>query len=218
MKNILYTTLISIFILSGCNEIDFLKSTKEVNTYPDELKVSENFYIEDTEKNMIPETTTENQKNIEIEKTKEIKKPKNSVKESYEKTVNLYFIGENANYKFEIEKTILNIENNGIAKAIILELLKDNNKLRNGIPEGTKLLSINLKNDTLYVDLSSEIQKNTNLGSVYETMMIYSIVNSLTELENVTYVQFLINGNFHETLSHIDISKPFEKNLNPIGT
>ena len=41
-------------------------------------------------------------------------------------------------------------------------------------------------------------------------MTIYSIVNTLTELDNIQRVQFLIEGQKSESFIHMMINEPFE--------
>ena len=117
----------------------------------------------------------------------------------------------------EIRKTIIslyfkNIETNSLvaeAKCIdVKELYKEpytylinmlitgpeNEKLESAIPEGTKVNSCNLKGNTLYVDLSKEFIDNAPSGIEEESMVVYSIVNTLTELNEVSEIKFLING------------------------
>jgi len=44
-------------------------------------------------------------------------------------------------------------------------------------------------------------------------LTIYSIVNSLTEINSVKKVQFLIDGEkISDCKGHLDFSKPFERN------
>jgi len=70
----------------------------------------------------------------------------------------------------------------------------ENEKLESAIPEGTKVNSCVLKGTTIYVDLSTEFINNAPSGINEESMIIYSIVNTLTELNEVSGVKFLING------------------------
>lgn len=70
----------------------------------------------------------------------------------------------------------------------------ENEKLESPIPEGTKVNSCTLKGNTVYVDLSKEFIDNAPAGIEEESMVVYSIVNSLTELNEVSNVKFLING------------------------
>ena len=70
----------------------------------------------------------------------------------------------------------------------------ENEKLESAIPEGTKVNSCTLKGNTVYVDLSKEFIDNAPSGITEESMVVYSIVNTLTELNEVSGVKFLING------------------------
>ncbi|MBR1443360.1 MAG: GerMN domain-containing protein, partial [Firmicutes bacterium] len=63
-----------------------------------------------------------------------------------------------------------------------------------------------------YVDLSSEFISKQAGSHNTDEMTIYSIVDSLTELENVKKVQFLIEGEKVNDLNgRVDLSKPFER-------
>ncbi len=80
------------------------------------------------------------------------------------------------------------------------------------IPEGTLLNKITVKENTCYVDFSSEfLEKRRNIS---EEVAIYSIVNTLAELSNINKVQFSING--EQVLLYndsIDLGAVFERNL-----
>ena len=43
--------------------------------------------------------------------------------------------------------------------------------------------------------------------------MVYSIVNSLTDLTNINKVQILIDGDINVSLGEFDLSKMYERNL-----
>ena len=74
------------------------------------------------------------------------------------------------------------------------ELLGNPYKLESAIPNETKVNKAELKNDIVYLDLSKEfIEKHIN-GEKEETVTIYSIVNTLTELTEVNGVKILIDG------------------------
>lgn len=129
----------------------------------------------------------------------------------------------------EIRKTIIslyfkNIETNSLiaeAKAIdVKELYQDpytylinmlitgpeSEKLESAIPEGTKVNSCTLKGNTVYVDLSKEFIDNAPSGITEESMTIYSIVNTLTELNEVSGVKILINGEENKAFNDNAIS------------
>lgn len=69
-----------------------------------------------------------------------------------------------------------------------------NEKLQSAIPQGTRVLKTELKGDMVYVDLSKEFIDNHSGGQEAENTTIYAIVNTLTELNEVSSVKILING------------------------
>lgn len=84
----------------------------------------------------------------------------------------------------------------------------ESDKLESAIPENTRVNSCKLVNDTVYVDFSKEFIDNAPTGKSEENLIIASIVNSLTELNEVNSVKFLING--EENLSFNDKQISFE--------
>ena len=68
-----------------------------------------------------------------------------------------------------------------------------NDKLQLLIPEGTKLNTITKDKNTAIIDFSTEF-KNINLGKDQEEKIVYSIVNTLTELAEIDFVKILIDG------------------------
>ncbi len=131
--------------------------------------------------------------------------------------ITLYFGDQQAEYLVP-EKRKIEIEKNPsaelLAEAIITKLIAGpkNQNLSPTIPAQTKLLSLSIKDNIAYVDFSEEIQTKHWGGSAGETMTITSIVDSLTELDEVDKVQILIAGEKQDTLAgHWDISQPLER-------
>lgn len=93
-----------------------------------------------------------------------------------------------------------------------IEGIKDQNLLKT-IPDGTKINSISVKDNTCYLDLSSEfLEKRTDIS---DDVAIYSVVNTLVELSNISRVQFSIDGK--QVLlydDYVNFGEPFESNLN----
>ena len=69
-----------------------------------------------------------------------------------------------------------------------------NEKLQSAIPNETKVLGAELKGDIVYLDLSNEFIENHEGGEKAEQATIKAIVNTLTELNEVSGVRILING------------------------
>ena len=84
-----------------------------------------------------------------------------------------------------------------------------NDKLESPLPEGTKINKTYLNGNTVYVDFSNEFITNAPTGIDEESLIVYSIVNTLTELNEVSSVKILING--AENLSFSDNAMNFKE-------
>lgn len=79
----------------------------------------------------------------------------------------------------------------------LISLLLENpksEKLEKVIAEGTKINKVELKGDIIYLDLSQEFIENQEADPYLEKLSINSIVNTLTELNEVNSVKILIEG------------------------
>ena len=79
-------------------------------------------------------------------------------------------------------------------KCSILKLLLTSRFLHKTLPEGTKLLGTELKGDCLYINFSKEFVDNCLGNEKGRENAIYSIVNTVCELNEVNCVKFLIEG------------------------
>lgn len=80
---------------------------------------------------------------------------------------------------------------------VLIELLiqgPKNDKLKNIIPENTKLINSSLEGECLVLDFSSELLNYNKEDDKAKDNLINSIVNTLTELNEVNKIKFLING------------------------
>lgn len=79
------------------------------------------------------------------------------------------------------------------------------------IDPATNVLSVTTQDGVCYVNLSRDFLNKTS--NVSDEVIVYSLVNSLTELGNVNKVQILIDGSKDESLGAYDFSSQFERNL-----
>lgn len=80
------------------------------------------------------------------------------------------------------------------------------------IPGGTQLRSIFYSQGTFFVDFSKEFSEMHPGGAIEESLTLYSIVNTLTELDRKARVRFLINGLEQETLKgHAGLKNSFSR-------
>lgn len=135
------------------------------------------------------------------------------------KTITLYFSDSQAMYVVAEKREVVLAEGDLLEEVIFNELMKGPTvkDLRSAIPKGTRLLSISTKDGLCTVNLSSEFVDNSPGGTASERMTLDSVVNSLTELDYVKKVQFLIDGKKREIYTHAEFDKPFTRNETSIA-
>jgi germination protein M len=114
----------------------------------------------------------------------------------------LYFANEdNTKLKLEIryiDSTDVKKSTSNMATAIVNELIKgpsNETTFRRTVPAEAKLREpVSISNDVATVDFTKEFKSKHSGGKDAEKMTIYSIVNSLTELDGIEKVKFLIDG------------------------
>lgn len=128
----------------------------------------------------------------------------------------LYFANEDAT-ALSTEKRKINVNaNDNLSRYIVEELIvgPEGPNLFQTVPKETKINDIQINEGICYLDLSEEFRSKHWGGSTGELLTIYSIVNSLTELPDISKVQFLIEGEKQDTFKgHLDFSGIFERNL-----
>lgn len=114
----------------------------------------------------------------------------------------LYFANED-NTKLKLEIRYVDGDDvkkslNNLASAVINELIKgpsDDVAFKRTVPAEAKLRSpVNINNKIATVDMSKEFKTKHPGGKDAEKMTIYSIVNSLTEIDGIEKVKFTIDG------------------------
>jgi len=74
------------------------------------------------------------------------------------------------------------------------------------IPDGTKLNKAELNNGILIVDLSKEFANNCPMTLEDQSVVVYSLVNTLTELTEVNAVKILIDGQENQAFNYNGMS------------
>jgi len=88
-------------------------------------------------------------------------------------------------------------------------------ELLSTIPEGTLLLTVEIKGDVAYINLSRNLVENHSGGSAGELHTIYSLVNTVAmNFRRIKEVQLLIEGRRRATLAgHIEIDYPLTPDM-----
>jgi len=136
-----------------------------------------------------------------------------AVQESQKVTVALCFADQNGDFLKTETREITMVP--GLARAVVQELINGPQEegLSATIPEGTRLLDINIADGLCTLDLSKEFRDNHWGGSSGEILTVYSVVNTLTQFSSVEHVEILIEGQKIDTLAgHMDLSVPVGRN------
>ena len=79
------------------------------------------------------------------------------------------------------------------------------------IPESTKINSITVKDSIAKVDLSKNFVDDRFVGDSTDILLVYSIVNTLTEFPEINSVEFYIDGTKLDVLGQLDLKGPLFK-------
>lgn len=128
-------------------------------------------------------------------------------------SIELYFADKSGTYLQAEQRSVPQSDKEPIEKIVINELMNGsrNDGLRL-IPVEAKLLSVEVKDGVCFVNFSKDFVEKRTAGSSAELMTIYSIVNTLTKLDTIDKVQFLIEGQKVETFGEMVFDEPFTQN------
>ncbi len=129
------------------------------------------------------------------------------------KLITLYFSNSDSTGLVQEERKVEVNRNQPLEKYVMEELIKGPQTKGSlaTVPSETKVRNIMTQDGICYVDLSSDFVSKHSGGKEKELLTIYSIVNSLTALDDVSKVQFLIEGEKQEEFKgNVEFSQPFE--------
>lgn len=129
-------------------------------------------------------------------------------------TITLYFANEEGNGLVQETQEVHYSSNISMEKLVIEHLLAGpkSKKAQSAIPTGTKLVSVSVLDGVCYVNLGESFM-NQNY-SIEEPVVIYSIVNSLSEISMINKVQISVNGNTKGVYrDSYQLDEMYERNL-----
>ena len=132
----------------------------------------------------------------------------------------LYFANKQGNRLKKITTDITYNAAEPIARLLVEQLITgvssiqniDETKLQSAVPSKTTLNNLTRRDNICYLDLSRDFeQQDPNVSS---EVIVYSIVDTLCELPEVTKVQFSVDGEQKEKYGDLEgFNKPLERNL-----
>ncbi|MBQ2880474.1 MAG: GerMN domain-containing protein [Anaerotignum sp.] len=125
----------------------------------------------------------------------------------------LYF-ANSSNTDLSTEERVIEVNANQTNEKTVLEQLiagPEGLDVQRTVPFETKIRDVTTTKDGIcYVNLSQEFVTKHTGGELAEKLTIYSIVNSLCELDHIDKVQFLIEGKKVDKFKeHLEIKTPF---------
>lgn len=133
-----------------------------------------------------------------------------------EEQVVLYFPDAQRRYLVAQSITISEEESHNKPEFILSRLLEQPDL--SCIPVGTKLLSVTVEDGICTVNLSSEFSYRGFEDFASERMAVYSIVNSLTELPEISTVDLWVSGAPLDQLGYLDLSNGLARDTRLLST
>ncbi len=130
---------------------------------------------------------------------------------NYEK-VKLYFV-DTSMKKLEAEERIIEVNPNQPIENYVIQQLLEGPQRSTSVAlfsSDSKISFLRTVDGVCYVDLGKDMLQKLSLGTINETLAIYSIVNSLCALESVDKVKFLSDGKkIEDYKGTLDLSNAF---------
>ena len=142
-----------------------------------------------------------------------VENPGKQINSSIETTLTLYFSNEDGTGLVKETRNVHYSSNISMEKLIMEQLIEGpkSSSLVATIPSGTTLISVTQVDGVCYINLGESFR--TQSATVPEEITLYSIVNSLTELQGVSQVQIAINGSTEGYVRYnFELAKMYEKN------
>lgn len=148
-----------------------------------------------------------------------VENPKEQINSLQEATITLYFSNKNGDGLVTEKRDVHYSSNISMEKLIVEQLLKGPEKkdAKSAIPSGTKLVSVSAVDGICYVNFDEGFTNQDY--EIQEPIVIYSIVNSLSELSTVSKVQISVNGSTKGVYrDSYKLDKVYERNLDYVKT
>jgi len=194
LSTVLFFLIIILFLTFSCsaNGDSAVASADDTSNDQEEEKPQETGQKEDAEIDESTNTGEESEDDTEEVKNGEI-------------TINVYYLDAMGEFLVGEARTVSS-ENKYVDALYELMKLPINSSLYRLVPDSTKINSIVVEDGLVKVDLSKEFVEDRITSDTEDNLLIYSIVNTLTEFEEVNSVSFFIDGEKLNTLGELDVS------------
>jgi len=185
-------------ISPGASETEYVNDNKEQDEQPSQTEQT-GATEETAEQTQPPQTTGET-----------------DAIDPAEQVINVYYSNSTAEYLVGEARTV-----SGTSKLVdsVYELMKDptDSSLVVLVPETTKINSIKVVNKIAKVDLSQSFMDDRFVSDTVDILLIYSIVNTLTEFVEVEAVDFFIDGVKLDIFGQLSVEDPIYRRADLIN-
>lgn len=127
--------------------------------------------------------------------------------------VKLYFVDAEMLRLIPVSTEIPRTTTEKMAQSVLDKLIEghdENPKIRRLIPKQNRCMTVKVKDKIAYVDIKSTMVEEHPDGRELELLTVYSIVNSLTGLDDIINVRFTIDGEEQKDFKgYIDMRETF---------
>jgi len=197
-----------LFVMS-CDLLD--AGSSGTNDDPEPVSTEENEAQEDQEVQE-EETPEESPSQDEPAEEEPVEDQQEEMAEAGEITINVYYSDPMAEYLVP-ESRIIPVENK--LMDALYELMKKpiDASLTPLIPDTTIINSVDIEGGNAKVDLSQKFLDDRFVSDTVDILLVYSVVNTLTQFPEVNSVTFYIDGEKLDILGQLDVSDPvFRRN------
>ena len=113
----------------------------------------------------------------------------------------LYFVDARLNRLLPYTDSIIDAEPEDMAQDALNKLVAGrdgSDSIRRIIPNIKDSLSVRVKDNVAYVDISSDIKKEMHYSRDIEKLFVYQIVNTVASIKGIRFVRFTIDGAIHK--------------------
>lgn len=123
--------------------------------------------------------------------------------------ITLYFTKEDTGMLHSEKREVEITDQLPLAQHVVSELIKgpENEEFQGCISDSSTLIGVSISENKCYVDFKNNFLSKNNGSPKHNKSVIYSIVNSLCELENIAQVQFLFEGKKIDAFGDIPLDK-----------
>lgn len=127
--------------------------------------------------------------------------------------INIYFVDAETMRLTPVKTTIPHADTERTARYVLDALIEghdDNPKILRLVPRDESCMTVKVKDKIAYVDLKSSILKTHPDGRDFEILTVYSIVNSLTNVDGIVNVRFTVDGERKKNfMGYVDMRETF---------